>query len=88
MGDGGKASLQLQFNPQSGWSSMVPPSPATPDCWPSENWMTPWNLPPTPPTISRKAVLAVISVYGRESHVQGNQFDLGNTSLVVVDLMV
>ena len=34
MGDGGKASLQLQFNPQSGWSSMVPPSPATPDCWP------------------------------------------------------
>ena len=25
---------------------MVPPSPPTPDCWHSENWMTPWTLPP------------------------------------------
>ena len=29
-----------------GWSYMVPPSPPTPDCWHSENWMTPWTLPP------------------------------------------
>ena len=29
-----------------GWSYMVPPSPPTPDCWYSENWMTPWTLPP------------------------------------------
>ena len=32
--------------PKSGWSYMVPPSPPTPDCWHSENWMTPWTLPP------------------------------------------
>ena len=53
MGDREKASLRLQFNPQirlelPGWSYsyMVPPSPPTPDCWHSENWMTPWTLPP------------------------------------------
>ena len=51
MGDREKASLRLQFNPQirlefTGWSYMVPPSPPTPDCWHSENWMTPWTLPP------------------------------------------
>ena len=46
MGDGDKTPLRLQFNPKSGWSYMVPPSPPTPDCWHSENWMTPWTLPP------------------------------------------
>ena len=46
MGDREKASLRLQFNPKSGWSYMVPPSPPTPDCWHSENWMTPWTSPP------------------------------------------
>ena len=51
MGDREKASLRLQFNPQirlelPGWSYMVPPSPPTPDCWHSENWMMPWALPP------------------------------------------
>ena len=66
MGDREKASLRLQFNPQirlelPGWSYMVPPSPPTPDCWPSENWMTPWTLPPSPRTISRKAVPAATS---------------------------
>ena len=50
MGDREKASLRLQFNPQirlelPGWSYIVPPSPPTPDCWHSENWMTPWTLP-------------------------------------------
>ena len=29
-----------------GWSYPAPPSPPTPDCWHSENWMTPWTLPP------------------------------------------
>ena len=66
MGDREKASLRLQFNPQirlelSGWSYMVPPSPPTPDCWHSENWMTPWTLPILLPTISRKAAPAATS---------------------------
>ena len=66
MGDREKASLRLQFNPQirlelPGWSYMVPPSPPTPDCWHSENWMTPWTLPILLPTISRKAVPAATS---------------------------
>ena len=49
MGDREKASLRLQFNPQIRLElpgCMVPPSPPTPDCWHSENWMTPWTLPP------------------------------------------
>ena len=51
MGDREKASLRLQFNPQSpsggpGWSYMVPPSPPTPDSCPFESWMMPWALPP------------------------------------------
>ena len=47
MGDREKASLRLQFNPQIRLEfHMVPPSPPTPDCWHSENWMTPWTLPP------------------------------------------
>ena len=48
MGDREKASLRLQFNPQIRLELhyMVPPSPPTPDCWHSENWMTPWTLPP------------------------------------------
>ena len=32
--------------PKSGWSYMVPPSPPTPDCWHSENWMTALDLTP------------------------------------------
>ena len=46
MGDREKASLRLQFNSQIRLEYMVPPSPPTPDCWHSENWMTPWTLPP------------------------------------------
>ena len=32
--------------PKSGWSYMVPPSPPTPDCWHSENWMHALGLTP------------------------------------------
>ena len=47
MGDGEKAPLFGSNSiPKSGWSYMVPPSPPTPDCRHSENWMTPWTLPP------------------------------------------
>ena len=46
MGDREKASLfDSNSIPKSGWSYMVPPSPPTPDCWHSENWMTPWTYP-------------------------------------------
>ena len=46
MGDREKASLRLQFNPQIRLELHGAPSPPTPDCWHSENWMTPWTLPP------------------------------------------
>ena len=46
MGDRERPLFGSNSIPKSGWSSMVPPSPPTPDSWHSENWMTPWTLPP------------------------------------------
>ena len=46
MGDREKASLRLQFNPQIRLELHGATNTPTPDCWHSENWMTPWTLPP------------------------------------------
>ena len=45
MGDGGKASLRLQFNPQIRLE-LHGATIIDAGLWPSENWMTPWTLPP------------------------------------------
>ena len=46
MGDREKASLRLQFNPQIRLEFHGATITSDPDSWHSENWMTPWTLPP------------------------------------------
>ncbi len=48
MGDREKASLRLQFNPQIRleFHGATITSDAGLQSWHSENWMTPWTLPP------------------------------------------